>query len=325
MSTTQQGCYKIDNSIAAHESDTNNCVGQDRMLSIVSSSETYEEVILSESIIPKNEIPQYVLDRQKRHAESGYIPIQVPNIENIHKYLTCVKYVDNVDAYIPTAITPQLSKLIARIKSKPDSYQAELLEILVSMYKMPYITILVSDGVIPTLEKELAEEIITIKAIFHELIVDHNKIHLIELYNTWFNDKQFDKLLTEPDVNITPIEMTDDEKKDFIIAMYQKRIHAEEVRKRLNAKPPKYAVNEIVGAQDKEGRWWMSQVLDVISHLDQHIYYVTFLGWGDKFNEFILNPFNIQKFNPKKHRYYRPAETVIKDGTDEDVNEDVSV
>ena len=277
----------------------------ERILNMVNDTESYNEVLLGDPILPHNEVPQHVLDRKKRQQDSSYVPIQIPSPVNIHNFLK-----------EPNRVP--LSKVIANIRNKPMEMQPDLLEMLLTTYTAPNVVIV--NGQSQQFDKDLAEEIIIIKATFHELIVNLGKIHIIEYYNRIFNDNQFDTLLTKPDTNITPVEMSDEDKQVFIHD-YQKRMHAEEVRKRLNAKPPKYVVGEIVGAQDKEGKWWMSQVLATFSYLGQHIYYVTFLGWGEQFNEFIISPFKIQWFNPKKHRYYRPAHTRIPDVEMDDVSE----
>ena len=70
--------------------------------------------------------------------------------------------------------------------------------------------------------------------------------------------------------------------------------------------PPKYEIDEIVGAKDKENKWWMSRILDHVTCHGHTVYYVEFLGWGDHFNEFISDLHRLEKFNPRKHRYYRP-------------------
>ncbi len=144
---------------------------------------------------------------------------------------------------------------------------------------------------------------ILVKALFHEYIVQKGFTNLITIYNRIFNDKLY------ADINNTAVfypiltqEWIQDKIHDF-----QEKSKQIEYRKRAKRVPPKYEVAEIVGAKDKEGRWWMSKVLAVYDYQGHSAYYVEFLGWGDKFNEFIIDGFRIEKFNPKKHRYFRPA------------------
>lgn len=239
---------------------------------------------------------QQMLDRKKRQEESRYVPIQVPSTDNIHELI------QRTDMTSPSS---RFYEAIAFVKSNASDVQPDLMEVLVIMYTAPIPNMV--DGKVLPIDTNNATELLYIKAIFHELIVKHNRIHLIDRYNEIFNDQQFDTLQKKGrDVHITPVEMSDEEKQAFVHE-YQIRVRAEEVRKRLNAKRAKHVVGEIVGAQDKEGRWWMSRVLAVFSYLGQHMYYVEFLGWGEQFNEFIVSPFRIQWYNPKKHRYYRPA------------------
>jgi hypothetical protein len=144
---------------------------------------------------------------------------------------------------------------------------------------------------------------ILVKALFHEYIVQKGFTNLISLYDRVFNDKLY------VDINNTAVfypiltqEWIQDKINDF-----QEKAKQIEYRKRAKRVPPKYEVAEIVGAKDKEGRWWMSKVLAVYDYQGHSAYYVEFLGWGEKFNEFIIDGFRIEKFNPKKHRYFRPA------------------
>jgi hypothetical protein len=64
----------------------------------------------------------------------------------------------------------------------------------------------------------------------------------------------------------------------------------------------KYIVGQIVGAKDKEGKWWMSRILYVFEDPNYPYpwYYVHFEGWGDIQNEWISSLFRIKKFNPRR-------------------------
>lgn len=261
------------------------------------TNDSYEEIPFGDIKATRNVTPQSIVDRNKQRAELGYVPIKVPDITNIHTYLRK----DSVSR-------SPLSSIIASIKNKPIDAQFDLLEVVISMYTIR-----------PTecISHESCEELLLIKAVFHELIVRFNRVNNISKYNAIFNDGQFDKLQASIDVNITPVEMSDKDKQSFLLD-YQKRMHEEEIRKRLNSKPAKYVVGDIVGAQDKEGRWWMSRVLAVFNYMQQHMYYIEFLGWGETFNEFIVSPLRIQWYNPKKHRYYRAAKISVQDGDDAD-------
>ena len=66
--------------------------------------------------------------------------------------------------------------------------------------------------------------------------------------------------------------------------------------------PPKFEVGQIVGAKDKERKWWMARILYVFIDPDYPYpwYYVHFEGWRDVHNEWISSPFRIKKFNPRR-------------------------
>lgn len=142
-----------------------------------------------------------------------------------------------------------------------------------------------------------------VKIYFHNFIADQRFIEFVPLYNVIFNDHMYDNT---SDVTVFPKIIP----KEFIdkkITEYQEECKRIEYKRRAKRQPPKYEKGEIVGAKDKEGRWWMSRVLEVFHYMEHIAYYVEFLGWGEKFNEFITDGFRIETFKPRKHLYYRPA------------------
>jgi hypothetical protein len=144
---------------------------------------------------------------------------------------------------------------------------------------------------------------LAVKAVFHQLIYNEDMIDLIPVYDNIFNDNLYHDIKFTKEV-MEPLTAQDLE---MLTTSMREQIRQQQIQRQVNLKPPKYAVNEIIGAQDKEGRWWMSQVINVLSCHNQHVYYVSFLGWGEQFNEFIATPYRLNKFNPKKHKYFRPA------------------
>ncbi len=142
-----------------------------------------------------------------------------------------------------------------------------------------------------------------IKTLFHRYIAILGHTELIEIYNDIFTDK-----LYEPDiVKYVFVPTLTDEWKLERIKEYQESMQQAFVRKNAKKQAPQYEKDEIIGAKDKEGRWWMAKVLAVYEYNLHVVYYVEFCGWGEKFNEFISDGFRLQKFSPKKHRYFRPA------------------
>lgn len=77
------------------------------------------------------------------------------------------------------------------------------------------------------------------------------------------------------------------------------------VRQKFKTKtPPKFKVDQIVGARDKTNRWWLSRVLHVYNDSDSKFYwyYVHFEGWPKSSREWICSStYSIRQFNPKKH------------------------
>lgn len=151
--------------------------------------------------------------------------------------------------------------------------------------------------------RENAKLMLIIKAVFHRYIVTLRHKELIEIYNDIFNDRPYSEESIKYAYIHTPSEDWQAEK----IKEYRQRCLEIAIRKAAKRKPPMYEVGEIVGARDKEGKWWMSKVLALFEYQGSVLYYVEFLGWGEKFNEFISDGFRIQRFNPRKHKYFRPV------------------
>ena len=142
-----------------------------------------------------------------------------------------------------------------------------------------------------------------IKYSAHHFIIEKGWHDLVYYYNLIFNDKMYNDV---GDINIfEPVLSVEwiNEK----IKLYQNKCREIEIRKKLKDKSYKYEKGEIVGAKDKEGRWWMSQVLEIFNYNQHCIYYIEFLGWGEEFNEFIVDKFRIARYNPLKHKYFRPS------------------
>ena len=69
-----------------------------------------------------------------------------------------------------------------------------------------------------------------------------------------------------------------------------------------------FEVGEMVGARDKENKWWLAKILDVYTH-DSYPdiwYYVHFEGWSNLHDEFIpSSTFRIRKYYHNKYKYKR--------------------
>lgn len=65
-----------------------------------------------------------------------------------------------------------------------------------------------------------------------------------------------------------------------------------------------FKVGQIVGAKDKEDKWWLSRVLHVHDDMEKsgYWYYIRFEGWGELHDEWIYSEsFRVNWFNPRKH------------------------
>jgi hypothetical protein len=146
-----------------------------------------------------------------------------------------------------------------------------------------------------------------IKAKFDQFIMVSKILELIPLYNKIFNDKMYDDMNYVKAADSFALSDKD------VLELTKKYNHdvAERIKQQKSLRvAPKFEENEIVGAKDKEGKWWMSRVLKVYEHPafpNQSVYYVEYLGWGSAFNDFITNSYCIARYNPRAHIYYRPA------------------
>jgi len=149
---------------------------------------------------------------------------------------------------------------------------------------------------------DMAKFVLTVKAKFNDFIRRERFYELIPLYNMIFNDGLYDNIELQPAKDI----ITDEEIDEYINQYNESLIEYHERNNALRTLPL-YEKGEVVGAKDKEGKWWMSEVLEVFKHGKHNMYYVAFKGWGDRFNEFITESHRIRRYNPRAHIYYRPA------------------
>jgi hypothetical protein len=84
-------------------------------------------------------------------------------------------------------------------------------------------------------------------------------------------------------------------------------------QKQFKKIPKPFKVGQIVGAKDKENKWWLSRVLHVHKPTDTNIYwyYIRFEGWGNMHDEWINSrTYRVRYFNAKKH-FLKKTKTII--------------
>lgn len=96
-----------------------------------------------------------------------------------------------------------------------------------------------------------------------------------------------------------------DEEKSQIIKLYNRKQAALEIRNKLKVMTPRFSVGEIVGALDKENKWWMARILQVVKYEGGYAYYVEFCNWGPQFNDLIVDPKRLRWYNPRRHKLFR--------------------
>ena len=143
-----------------------------------------------------------------------------------------------------------------------------------------------------------------------------NGIQLLEEYTIICDDPKFDDYVIpayhKADELIQPILPPLGAEDMLNIDKYvEKNCHWNLIRKANEPGAPvikkkkelaRYTVGQIVGAKDKERKWWMARILYVFEdpHYPYPWYYVHFEGWGELQNEWISSPFRIKNFNPRR-------------------------
>lgn len=134
-----------------------------------------------------------------------------------------------------------------------------------------------------------------------------NNREAITYYNAIFNDKLYETIPIVEKPLILSGEMIQE-----LTAKYNNRIANYSKLKKRNYQ---FAEGEIVGARDKEGKWWHAKILAKLFYQGQNVYYVEFSHWGPEFNEWIAETRRITKYNPRRHILYRPASMTNKHTT----------
>ena len=233
---------------------------------------------------------------KKTKQTFNYTHIEIPNESNIHKY---------VKKHIPQTI--QERRFLARqaishlneFEHNDIQYDKTLIEI--------YISCAISQikNYIDVMEEFDAKFYLLVKSMFHRYIAELGYIHIITYYNEIFNDNEYDTLI---DNKIIPLPVLSIEWQNEKIKEYQSK--QLQIERRKQAKRPVYIYKKgaYVGARDKEGKWWLSKILSIFYEGEHVIYYVEFLNWGEQFNEFIVDPNRLRKYNSKLHPLFKQVE-----------------
>lgn len=130
--------------------------------------------------------------------------------------------------------------------------------------------------------------------IIHTMInnIRHNK-----LYNN-LHFREINKVIS----NLPPISAEDRIVIENKLPMFR-------YSKQIKKTPNPFKVDQIVGAKDKENKWWLARILHVYStpNSPYYWYYVYFEGWGHAHNEWINSKtFRVRYYNPRKHFLKKP-------------------
>ena len=67
---------------------------------------------------------------------------------------------------------------------------------------------------------------------------------------------------------------------------------------------PKFREGQIIGASDKNNKWWMSMVKKIFIVDKKIVYLIKFIGWDNSCDEFIEQGNRLTYYNPYKHKQF---------------------
>lgn len=122
---------------------------------------------------------------------------------------------------------------------------------------------------------------------------------LITVYNQLFDDDMFKDYTAS----------IDKLSQDDIQELYNMHKNSQRKMELMFMGRNKYQFNvgDLVGARDKEGRWWAANILNKFSYHGKDVYYIHYHNWGPEFDEFVSDMHRIRRFNPKLHHCYYSA------------------
>lgn len=244
---------------------------------------------LNEELLP--DLPKRARVQPKTSDFMEYTRYKLPvgvTLQNIYSFI-------NADAlpHVNVGTTKTMTFMINQLDTVTDlAGRKALITVLIHYFVTHFQDILQTPSMIMLLKMK-----------FDDFIVRDKMHHLVPLYNKVFNDHLYDNVseLTTNFEPTIPIEVLN----EFAL-QYNERVKTRIIQQNRRRLPPKYEINELVGARDVEGKWRPAIILAKYTYDNKHVYYVDFPGFPAHFREFIIET-KIEVFNPKKHRYAQRA------------------
>jgi len=140
-----------------------------------------------------------------------------------------------------------------------------------------------------------------IESALAKMELDFNRFVIHKMIDNIRKNKHSDNLwFRDVNINISNTPPIPVEERKLIESKLPQFNYSKQIKKAM--KP--FAVNQIVGAKDKENRWWLSRILHVhdSSDSENYWYHVRFEGWGSLHDEWINNKtYRVRAYNPRKH------------------------
>jgi hypothetical protein len=225
-------------------------------------------------------------------VESKDEPILIPNI------MTCLRKPNESSFSRRNMMTRSLYRMFKLVEQLHD--RQHKINVILSIFELlvEYLDVLNSNTY------ESNNFVIEIKKKFDEFIIKENITELIPLYNQIFNDKLYDNIHC---IGVEDITLPTDDDIKIIVNKYNNDVTARIKRQEQPQPQPPYEEGEIIGARDNKGKWWMARLLKVFTHIYHDIYYVEFLIRGHKYNDAIIDPYRLARYDPQNHPYERSA------------------
>lgn len=149
--------------------------------------------------------------------------------------------------------------------------------------------------------KSLPDTISIIKNLFYSIIVTQRKERFVEQYNQIFKDNFYADLKKY----YTKMPIIPQDVLDAALATHNKNVADFMKRSQSYLKMPNFYDGQIIGAMDRNDKWWMARVITSVKYGPHKAYYVEFCGWDQMFNEWISDRRRLKYYNRFRHLLYR--------------------
>ena len=218
-------------------------------------------------------------------------PMNLNKLHNSNKYYHMKEFYDDISSIV---LKTNILNQIALIQELDDSHDKIISQ---QMYKILKNMLILNGNTInkmPRFIREI-ENYLSLLELTDDRIVIHKMIDNIKkgMYKTNIYFRDCDVMIS----NVPPIPI--DER-----IIIEKTLPQYKYSRQIKKKQKPFEVGEIVGAKDKENKWWLSRILHRYDSPDcsDYWYYIRFENHGPMHDEWISSKtYRVRYFNAKKH------------------------